>query len=76
MNQVMIEWQFEGADLELVESWLTERFKGPGIAIDPGSKKDLLDTYYDTEDWRVYRAGYALRVRFHEPSALLRPGAT
>jgi CHAD domain-containing protein len=23
----------------------------------------LLDTYYDTEDWRFYRAGYALRVR-------------
>ena len=25
--------------------------------------KELTDTYYDTEDWRFYRAGYALRVR-------------
>ena len=72
----MIEWQYEGADLERVESWLTERSKDPGIAIDPSSKKDLLVTYYDTEDWRLYRTGYALRVRFYEPSALLRPGAT
>jgi triphosphatase len=22
-----------------------------------------IDTYYDTDDWRFYRAGYALRVR-------------
>jgi len=58
-----VEWQFEGADLERVESWLTERSEDPSITIDPGSKKKLVDTYYDTDDWRLYRAGYALRVR-------------
>ena len=58
-----VEWQFEGADLERVESWLTERSEDSSITIDPGSKKKLVDTYYDTEDWRLYRAGYALRVR-------------
>ena len=34
-----------------------------GPARRPGETKELTDTYYDTEDWRFYRAGYALRVR-------------
>ena len=31
--------------------------------------KELLDAYYDTEDWRSYRAGYSLRVRRDGESA-------
>jgi triphosphatase len=58
-----VEWQFEDADLERVESWLEERAEDLSIAIGPGAKKELVDTYYDTEDWRLYRAGYALRIR-------------
>jgi triphosphatase len=58
-----IEWQFEAADLELVESWLVEHPSACGLAVVPGATKDLTDTYYDTGDWRLYRAGYALRVR-------------
>ncbi len=33
------------------------------MLVSPESAEDLVDTYYDTEDWRFHRAGYALRVR-------------
>ena len=58
-----IEWQFDAPDLELVESWLEEHPSAPGLSVVPGATRELTDTYYDTEDWRFYRAGYALRVR-------------
>lgn len=58
-----IEWQFEAADLGAVESWLEERPSVSGMAVVPGAAKELADTYYDTEDWRLYRSGYALRIR-------------
>jgi triphosphatase len=58
-----IEWQFEAADLEPVKSWLEEHPSASGLAVVPGATRELTDTYYDTEDWRLYRAGYALRVR-------------
>ncbi len=64
-----IEWQFEAADLEPVESWLEEHPSDSGLALIPGVTKELTDTYYDTEDWRFYRAGYALRVRRDGKSA-------
>ena len=57
-----IEWQFE-ADLVSVEGWLEENPTGAGLRVAAGETKVLTDTYYDTEDWRFYRAGYALRVR-------------
>ncbi|MCA1688215.1 MAG: CHAD domain-containing protein [Actinobacteria bacterium] len=58
-----IEWQLEAADLEAVESWLEEHPSASGLAVVPETTKELADTYYDTEDWRLYRAGYVLRVR-------------
>jgi triphosphatase len=56
-----VEWQFDAAELDAVERWLEERSSAPTAV--RGETKDLTDTYYDTEDWRFYRAGYALRVR-------------
>jgi len=58
-----IEWQFDAPDLEPVESWLEEHPSASGLSVVPGATRELTDTYYDTEDWRFYRAGYALRVR-------------
>src|SRR3712207_8958969 len=58
-----VEWQFDAGDLDSVENWLNERSSSSGFAILPEEIKDLTDAYYDTEDWRIYRAGYALRVR-------------
>ena len=57
-----IEWQFD-ADVGSVEGWLEETPFVSGLRVVPGETKELTDTYYDTEDWRLYRAGYALRVR-------------
>jgi triphosphatase len=53
-----IEWQLDAKDPGSVEHWLEEN---PSVS--PKETKQLADTYYDTEDWRFYRAGYALRVR-------------
>lgn len=61
-----IEWQYEAPDgLERVEEWLLERNGSEpfGLTVLEGSSAELVDAYYDTEDWRLYRAGYALRVR-------------
>ncbi len=58
-----IEWQFEAADLESVEDWLQKHPSTSGLAVAPGAIKEITDTYYDTDDWRLYRAGYALRLR-------------
>lgn len=58
-----VEWQFDAADLESVEGWLEENPPVSGLRVLPTETKQLTDTYYDTEDWRFYRAGYALRVR-------------
>src|ERR671910_1730225 len=64
-----IEWQLEAGDLALVDNWLEEHPSAAGLAVVPGPARELTDLYYDTEDWRLYRAGYALRVRRDNESA-------
>src|SRR5215213_8303651 len=59
-----MEWQFDAGDLESVEGWLDQHDSGSsGLLIAPESTIEITDTYYDTDDWRFYRAGYALRIR-------------
>ena len=59
-----IEWQFDAGELESVEGWLGRQYSGSsGLIVAPESTLEITDTYYDTGDWRFYRAGYALRVR-------------
>lgn len=63
-----VEWQFDALDVRPVGRWLEGRshWEGPAVA---GLKiRELTDTYYETGDWRLYRAGYALRVRRGENS--------
>lgn len=58
-----VEWQYEVPyGLDKVREWLGAHGPG-GLVVLRGSFKEFVDTYYDTEDWRLYRAGYALRVR-------------
>jgi triphosphatase len=69
-DQLEIEWRFDAPDLAAAASWLA----GPGLAssnvtVAEGKTKELSDAYHDTRDWRVYRAGYALRVREGEGPA-------
>jgi CHAD domain-containing protein len=63
MDSQEVEWHFDIDDLGRVEGWLGEGLPGSGLVVSPGSAEDLVDGYYDTEDWRLYRAGYALRIR-------------
>ena len=63
LDHLEVEWQFDADDLDAVGRWLEERSSGPGPSPVSGTTKELTDSYYDTEDWRFYRAGYALRVR-------------
>ncbi|HEY3340565.1 MAG TPA: CHAD domain-containing protein, partial [Anaerolineae bacterium] len=58
-----IEWQFDATDLEAVRQWLTEHADKRKITIQPDKTRQQVDTYCDTADWRIYHAGYALRVR-------------
>jgi triphosphatase len=58
------EWQFAAAELESARAWLAlppaER-SGWRLAVKP--TLELTDTYYDTADWAIFRAGFALRLR-------------
>lgn len=59
---VEIEWQFVVRDVDAFERWLAAlRFARWSIA--PAAALRLSDAYFDTADWRVWRDGYALRVR-------------
>ncbi len=65
-----VEWQLDALDLRPVERWLALRTGPsahldaiPGLTIVPGAAKRLVDVYVDTEDWRIGRAGYVLRLR-------------
>lgn len=64
-----VEWQFRAPASAAVVEWL----QAPGGAYtagDAGTKR-LEDTYFDTEDWRLYRAGFTARVRRTETGAEL-----
>ncbi len=63
MKGVEIEWQFEAAALPAVDNWLREHAAGFGFALTQAATHDQTDIYLDTDDWRCYRAGYALRLR-------------
>ncbi len=58
------EWQFAARELDTARSWLaaqpqeiSERRFAPQPTL------SLRDTYYDSPDWMIFRAGFALRVR-------------
>lgn len=57
-----VEWQFSALDVRPVLRWL-ESASLPGYTIRAAGTKTLDDTYYDTSDWRLHRAGYTARIR-------------
>ena len=58
-----IEWQLSAPDLGLVRRWLSDHGSVDGLTIEPRPTHTIDDTYLDTEDWRLRRAGFALRLR-------------
>src|SRR5271163_1141409 len=58
-----VEWQLACADLGSVRRWLVDHGTIDGLVVEPRSTLQIFDTYLDTDDWRIHRAGFALRVR-------------
>jgi CHAD domain-containing protein len=56
---IEVEWQFDALDLRPVQRWLA----GRGVAAGPARVDRHRDLYLDTDDWRLQRAGYSLRIR-------------
>ena len=69
-DPVEIEWQFDALDLRPVERWLATL---PTMAIETGDggtitalarpPRRLVDSYLDSDDWRIARAGFVVRTR-------------
>jgi inorganic triphosphatase YgiF len=59
---VEIEWQLAVRDLDALRRWLVGA-ELDGWAVTPAAVVHLRDAYFDTSDWRLWRTGYALRVR-------------
>lgn len=71
-----IEWQLEAQDLRPVLRWIENVAADEGdegITVTPGPTVNHVDTYLDTEDRRLDRAGYSVRLR---RSRRLQPEAT
>jgi CHAD domain-containing protein len=58
-----VEWQLACTDLGSVRRWLTDHGTIDGLVLEPRSTLQIFDTYLDTDDWRIHRAGFALRIR-------------
>lgn len=61
-----VEWQFDALDLAAVERWLDSQPAYASVSLVDRGEKMQHDTYLDTADWRVFHAGYSLRVRAKE----------
>ena len=58
------EWQFSAPGLDTARAWLAAQpheITDRRLAIRP--TLTLTDTYYDSPDWMIFRAGFALRMR-------------
>jgi triphosphatase len=58
-----VEWQLACTDLAPVRQWLADHGAIDGLVLESRSTLQILDTYLDTDDWRIHRAGFALRIR-------------
>ena len=58
-----VEWQLACTDLGAVRRWLADHVTIDGLVLEPRSTLQIFDTYLDTDDWRIHRAGFALRIR-------------
>jgi triphosphatase len=58
-----VEWQLACTDLGSVHRWLSDHGTIDGLILEPRTTLQIFDTYLDTDDWRIHRAGFALRIR-------------
>jgi CHAD domain-containing protein len=69
-DPIEVEWQFDAFDLRPVERWLAtlptlavEADGGGTVTALAQTPRRLVDSYLDTDDWRVARAGFVMRTR-------------
>jgi CHAD domain-containing protein len=69
---IEVEWQLDALDLRPVERWLAAfprvvpgQTAGSNVVVTAVSEPvtRTVDTYLDTEDWRIGRSGFVLRIR-------------
>src|SRR6202165_5979129 len=58
-----VEWQLASTDLGSVRRWLADHGTIGGLVLEPRSTLQIFDTYLDTDDWRIHRAGFPPRIR-------------
>jgi triphosphatase len=58
-----VEWQLASTNLAFVRRWLDDHGTIDGLVLEPRPTAKIFDTYFDTDDWRIHRAGFALRIR-------------
>jgi triphosphatase len=61
--QTEIEWQFDAVDVRPVARWLDAWAESKQGTLSRTPPVRIQDRYLDTDDWRLHRAGYSLRVR-------------
>src|SRR5262245_3172909 len=58
-----LEWHLAATDLGAVHRWISEHRTLDGLIMEPRPPVEVHDIYLDSSDWRIQRAGFALRVR-------------
>jgi len=61
-DQLEVEWQYAALDTRPVVRWLNGALPA-GFRVEPAGVKELNDTYFDTAEFHINRAGYTCRVR-------------
>ena len=62
-NRREVEWQLATVDVAAVHRWLAEHHIIQDLLVEQRSPLEVHDVYFDTSDWRIQRAGFALRIR-------------
>ena len=58
-----VEWQLSATNLDAVGRWIERHSRIDGLAIEKRPAEEIHDAYLDTADWRIWRSGFALRIR-------------
>lgn len=64
-----MEWQFSADGLDATRAWIAQQPSDlSSRRFAPRAAVSLRDSYYDSADWLLFRAGFALRLRrLHDP---------
>jgi triphosphatase len=64
------EWQFSASGLDEIREWIARQPAEYSVRrFKPRTTLELHDTYFDSADWMIFRAGFALRLRHERDDA-------